>query len=251
MTRIIPAAAISAGILAALLLSSCGPAPGELNKKYEFISPAALNSLLREKNAVVIDTMSDLECMDHRIPSSVCVPVEEFEARIPGLLQDKKKTLVFYSDSEESPRAKMAADKAKAAGFEDVRILEGALAGWKRMGYDVETVKRVQRKPVMSVKRGALADLASKKKELFILDIRSEDAFKAGHLEGAVNIPLHMLQQRLKEIPVNRPILVVDENGKRSFLVSCYLVDRGYRDVIRLYGGMEHDQPQRRRALRS
>jgi predicted sulfurtransferase len=32
---------------------------------------------------------------------------------------------------------------------------------------------------------------------------------------------------------------VIDENGKRSFLACCYLINNGVKDVIRLFGGME------------
>lgn len=245
MRRITPTGAIGLGILAALLLFSCSPASREAKKEYNSVSPAVVYSLLKGEKAVVVDTMSDLECMDHRIPGSACVPVEEFSDRITGLVKDKNRTLILYCESEKCPRAEIAFHKARAAGFEDVHVLEGGIAGWKKAGYDVETLKRVQRRPVVSVRRSALAGMAAQKKDLFILDIRSEDAYRAGHLEGAVNIPLYTLQRRFKEVPVNRPVLVVDENGKRSFLASCYLINQGYRDVIRLYGGMEYDQPKK------
>lgn len=229
MIRITRTQVICSGVLAALMLFACGPAPKETKQKYDLVSPEVVDSMLKEKKAVVVDTMSDLECMDHRIPGSVCVPVEEFEARIQNVIEDRKKTLILYCESEQCPRAEAAFDKAVASGFVDVRVLEGGIVGWKKAGYDVESPRRVQRKPVVSVKRSALPGVATQKKNLFILDIRSEDAYKAGHLEGAVNIPLYTLQQRLKEVPAGRPILVVDENGKRSFLASCYLLDRGSR----------------------
>lgn len=248
MRRMTPTSAISSAILVILLFFSCSPAPRETKERYNFVSPAVAASMQKGKKAVVIDTMSEIECMDHRIPGSACVPVEEFDARITGLVRDRNQALILYCESEECPRAQIAFDKAGAAGFKNVHVLEGGIAGWKKAGYDVESLKRVKRKPVVSVKRTALTGIAALKKDLLILDIRSEDAYRAGHLEGAVNIPLYTLQGRLKDVPVNRTVLVVDENGRRSFLASCYLMNHGYQDVIRLYGGMEYDQPKKRRS---
>ena len=48
-----------------------------------------------------------------------------------------------------------------------------------------------------------------------------------------------MLHKRLNEIPKNVPVIVIDENGKRSFLACCYLINNGVKDVTRLFGGME------------
>jgi ArsR family transcriptional regulator len=40
-----------------------------------------------------------------------------------------------------------------------------------------------------------------------VLDVRPEDEFAAGHLPGAVNIPLRELSKRLREIPKSREIV--------------------------------------------
>lgn len=214
-------------------------------EEHKYINIEKAVSLLKEEKAAMVDTMSDLECMDHRIPGSVCIAAEEFEAKAPLLLQNKKQHVVFYCESEECTRAGIAYDKARSAGYENIYILEGGLPAWKRAGNEVETVRRVKREPVVSIKPDALAKMAKKRKDLFILDVRSEDAFRAGHVEGAVNIPLYTLQRRLSEIPDGRPVIVIDENGKRSFIVCCYLINKGFKDVTRLYGGMRYEGPQK------
>jgi rhodanese-related sulfurtransferase len=117
---------------------------------------------------------------------------------------------------------------------------------WKRAGYEVETIQRVKRAPVVSIKSAKLEVFIKEKKDLFILDIRSEDAFKANHFDSAKNIPFYMLHKRLNEIPKNVPVVVIDENGKRSFLACCYLINNGVKDVTRLFGGMESMVRQKR-----
>jgi len=235
-------ALITLSILSFLL--SCTPEPIQKNEQ-RHIDPAALSSLMKGGKAAVVDTTSDLECMDHRIPGSRCLALEEFDAKSALALPDKKRPTVFYCESNECPRAGRAYEKAKSIGYTDIYVLEGGLAAWKRTGYEVETVERVKRAPVVSIKPEKLGALLKEKKGLFILDIRSEDAYNAGHIDGAVNIPLYMLHRRLKEIPRNVPVIVIDENGKRSFLVCCYLVNNGVKDVTRLFGGMESMSPRK------
>ena len=71
-----------------------------------------------------------------------------------------------------------------------------------------------------------------------VVDIRSPKAFAAGHLDGAVNFPLTRLHVEYAEIPLDRTLLMVDEDGTGSFLAASYLVRKGFPNVRRLKGGM-------------
>lgn len=217
------------------LLSCTSPPTGK--KEEGRIDVAMLVSLM--KSAAVVDTMSYLECRDHKIPGSLCVPLEELDKKLPPSLPNKKQPVVFYCESERCPRAGLAYEKAKLLGYENLLVLEGGLSAWKRAGHEVESIERIKRTPVVSIKSGKLQNLLKENKNLFILDLRSEDAFKADHIDDATNIPFYLLHKRLNEIPKNGPILVVDENGKRSFLACSYLINNGITNVIRLFGGME------------
>jgi hydroxyacylglutathione hydrolase len=219
-------------------LLSCN-APPTQEKSQRNVGPAMVVSLMKENNASVIDTMSYLECMDHRIPGSHCIALEELDNKLPASFPRKSQPIIFYCESDRCPRGGLAYEKAKLLGYENIYILEGGLTAWKRAGHEVETLQRVKRAPVASIKSERMQTLLKEKKDLFILDIRSEDAYKASHIDGAKNIPFYILEKRLNEIPKNVPVIVVDENGKRSFLACCYLINNGVKDVMRLFGGME------------
>ena len=196
-------------------------------------------SLMKEKNAAVIDTMSYLECMDHRIPGSQCIALEELDKKLPASFPNKSQPVIFYCESDRCPRAGLAYEKAKLLGYENIYVLEDGLVAWKRAGHEVETIQRSKKSACNFYQISEAGGLNKEKKDLFILDIRSEDAFKANHIDGAKNIPFYMLHKRLNEIPKNVPVIVIDENGKRSFLACCYLINNGVKDVTRLFGGME------------
>jgi rhodanese-related sulfurtransferase/biotin operon repressor len=47
----------------------------------------------------------------------------------------------------------------------------------------------------------------AKKGLVIVLDVRPREEFSAGHLPGAVNIPIHELEKRLKELPRRKEII--------------------------------------------
>jgi hydroxyacylglutathione hydrolase len=63
-----------------------------------------------------------------------------------------------------------------------------------------------------------------------VLDVRRTDEYDAGHLAGAVNIPLHELLSRMDEVPAGK-VWVHCESGYRSG-VAASLLQRAGRDVM-------------------
>lgn len=47
----------------------------------------------------------------------------------------------------------------------------------------------------------------SKKEKVFLIDVRPEEEYKAGHIPHAVSVPLAQLKKRLNELPRNRTIV--------------------------------------------
>jgi rhodanese-related sulfurtransferase len=194
--------------------------------------------MLKDEDVVFVNTMSQIECLDHGIPGSLCIPCPFFTERAPLFLEDKTKKLVLYCESGECHRSECAAQKAIDLGFQNVFILKGGLPAWKEAGYAVESEKRIPRVGISSIKPKVLKKWLTEKKALFILDIRSRDLFAEGHLPNAINIPIDKLAVMYPTLPLDRPILTVDEFGYSSFLASCYLYERGHLDIQRLFGGM-------------
>ncbi|MDI9569963.1 MAG: rhodanese-like domain-containing protein [Pseudomonadota bacterium] len=203
------------------------------------IAPEQLRRLLDEKAEVVlINTMSAIECRDHAIPGSLCLPCETFQERLDLLPADKGKKLIYYCESDLCLRSYKSANKAREMGYRDVSVLKGGLPGWKQAGYTTAAQERIPRKAIPSIKASRLKKWLEEGEPIFLLDIRSEDAFRQGGIKGAVNIPFYRLDRLYQDLPLDRRIVLVDERGFRSFLASCYLARKGY-DTTRLFGGME------------
>jgi rhodanese-related sulfurtransferase len=72
---------------------------------------------------------------------------------------------------------------------------------------------------------------------LVVLDVREDDEWAAGHVEGAVHIPLMELGARYAELPAAEQTLVVCRVGSRSAYAVGFLLQQGI-DAVNLDGGL-------------
>jgi len=83
---------------------------------------------------------------------------------------------------------------------------------------------------------GGRSDLGAKP---VIVDVRTATEYAGGHALGSLNIPLTHLQERIAEIPVDRPVVVHCEGGYRSAIAASLLQQRGRSDARDLVGGFK------------
>jgi NADPH-dependent 2,4-dienoyl-CoA reductase/sulfur reductase-like enzyme/rhodanese-related sulfurtransferase len=72
--------------------------------------------------------------------------------------------------------------------------------------------------------------------EPLVLDVRTAEEFAAGHVPGAVNVPLDELRERLGELPRERKIVAYCKVGQRGYLAARLLAQHDF-DVENLSGG--------------
>lgn len=69
-----------------------------------------------------------------------------------------------------------------------------------------------------------------------LLDVRTADEFAAGHIPGALLIPVDELRARLQELPRDREIVAYCQVGQRGYLATRILRQKGFQ-VVNLGGG--------------
>jgi rhodanese-related sulfurtransferase len=69
-----------------------------------------------------------------------------------------------------------------------------------------------------------------------LIDVRTPEEFKSGHIPGAINIELDTLASRIREIPQDRPIVLYCRSGRRSEMAAEILGHFGYSQVTDLGG---------------
>ncbi len=71
-----------------------------------------------------------------------------------------------------------------------------------------------------------------------VVDVRTAREWNAGHLEGAMHIPLGELAKRASEIPRDRNVATMCEGGYRAALAASLLARAGLDRVTSITGGM-------------
>lgn len=79
-------------------------------------------------------------------------------------------------------------------------------------------------------------EVRSLKEDSVLVDVRTPAEFQAGHIAGALNIPIDELRRRLNELPRSAPIYIYCQIGLRGYLAARILLQNGF-DVFNLSGG--------------
>jgi len=81
-------------------------------------------------------------------------------------------------------------------------------------------------------------DLKSRYNEnALLIDVRTPEEFSLGTIEGALNIPVDELRNRIGEIPKNREIIIFCQVGLRGYIAFRILKQKGYENIKNLSGG--------------
>ncbi len=78
-------------------------------------------------------------------------------------------------------------------------------------------------------------------KPAVIIDVRTQEEFAAGHIEGAINIPYEQIGQgiqSIKGLKKDSPVLVYCRSGRRSGIAKSTLEQLGFKQILN-GGGME------------
>ena len=80
-------------------------------------------------------------------------------------------------------------------------------------------------------------DVSKRRSDLHLLDVREQDEWDAGHIEGAQHIPLGELGDRLAEVPKEHVVVAVCRSGSRSDRAAKGLRASGF-EAENLDGGV-------------
>ena len=85
-----------------------------------------------------------------------------------------------------------------------------------------------------------LLDVIKKGKgDYTLIDVRTEDEFSGGHIPGAVNIPVDIIESSPPDVPKDSLIIVYCRSGARSNTARGILLRLGYTDV-KDFGGISN-----------
>lgn len=65
-----------------------------------------------------------------------------------------------------------------------------------------------------------------------LVDVRSEQEFSSGHLQGSINIPLSSLSRSADQLDSSRPVILCCASGTRSGIGVAILKKQGFQEVL-------------------
>ena len=92
-----------------------------------------------------------------------------------------------------------------------------------------------------SISNAELAAELKKGAAPVILDVRTPEEYRAGHIPGSLNVPLDQLAARLPELGLAKSdeVVVHCERGGRAAQAEALLAKDGYEHVVDLEGHMK------------
>ena len=187
---------------------------------YSRMSLSEVQSLVRE-GAQVLDTRHPAFYAKAHLPGSINIGMAEKSKFAPwaGALLDSGKPIVVVAESRQE--AEEAQTRLRRVSLEPVGYLQEAM----------------EELPEMSATHQVKAQqLAQELDQVTLLDIRTQHEREGGRIPGSLHIPLHELQNRLEEVPGDKPVVVHCAGGYRSSAAMGLMEDFEARELVGGFG---------------
>ncbi|HUG27114.1 MAG TPA: rhodanese-like domain-containing protein [Gemmatimonadales bacterium] len=193
----------------------------------ERVKESLLRALLKD-GAVVVDTRPASAFAAEHVPGTLNIPLNKSFTTWAGSLLPYDRDLYLIMAEANADAVEAAVRNLVLIGLDRVTGYLGAeaVSRWAQSG-----------QPTGSIDHVSVADLRAGSNGALIVDVRAESEWDAGHLPGAIHIPLPELEERLGEIPTDRDVVTHCQGGGRSAIAASLLKARGYDRVANLAGG--------------
>ena len=182
------------------------------------------------KGAMIVDTRTAAAYALGHVRGTVNIPINSSFVTWAGWLIPPSADL-YMIVSDETPPALTALVRLLALiGLDSVKGYFGELA-IERARTRGETLRTIdQIRPDELSRRLPSGDAV-------VIDVRSAAEWEAGHLPGAVHIPLGYLVDRIDSLPRSKTLITQCQSGARSAIAASLLEQRGFDRVLNLTGG--------------
>ncbi len=182
----------------------------------------------QEEGALLLDVRPSSEYGAAHLPGSLNIGLAGQFASWAGSLLPAGRPLVIVASDPDG--AEEAALRLARVGLETVAgALAGGLPSWEAAG------RPLRRTPQIAVDE--LRARKAEQPELLVLDVRRPAEYAAGHVPGALSLPLHRLEQDIGQLPRTRPLAVICAGGYRSSAATSLLERHGFADILNVVGG--------------
>jgi hydroxyacylglutathione hydrolase len=191
-------------------------------------APARVKEML-EQGATLLDGRAPREFDAMHVPRSISVTMTRSAVgtRAAWIVDPESEVLVTAGSDEQATRM---ARLLEAVGFRRLPgYLAEGVAAWREAGLEISSTQVID-----------VPELAKRwqQGEVTLLDVREDDEWEDGHVEGSIHIPYHELRGGLpSEVSNGKPLAVVCSVGNRSSIAVSLLQRSGLEDLIHVADG--------------
>ncbi len=209
-------------------LNSEGPPILEGLPGNEALSAGNVSRLL-EKGHRVLDVRAAGDFGAGHLPGSISIGLGNSLSPWAGWILSPEDSFILVlehpEDADAAIRALIRVGLDRISGY-----LKDGTSAWADAGYTLETTAQVS---VRQLHR----KLSTDQPNLQVLDVRTDQEWKGGHVESARHCMLGDLPDRLDEIPEG-PLAIICGSGYRSSVAASLLQAAGRESVSNVTGGM-------------
>ena len=180
------------------------------------------------RGVTVLDVRSPAAFGTAHVPRSLNVGLGGQYASWAGTMIAPEAELVLVADGDDGIRE--AAMRLTRVGLENARAyISGGITAWCDAALPLASVPQIS---VDDLQKMMQAD-----PNLQVVDVRRTGEYRAGHVPGAVNIPLHELPGAGTRLDALRPVVVICASGYRSSIGTSVLERLGFTELYNVTGG--------------
>lgn len=192
------------------------------------LSVQEIKTAMRE-DAILLDTRTADEFTTGFIPGSIFVGLEGRFAEWAATILDFQKPLVLVTAPGKEEESVI---RLSRVGFEKMEgVLEGGFESWRNADEPIDMIVNVEADEM-------LMDIPHDP-NLVVLDVRKETEYGEGHVEDAVNLPLHEMVDvaQLAQFEDTQNLYVHCQGGYRSVIGASLLKRQGVHNLRNVVGG--------------
>jgi glyoxylase-like metal-dependent hydrolase (beta-lactamase superfamily II)/rhodanese-related sulfurtransferase len=195
------------------------------------LTPLSVDAFKQKVNdgAWILDTRAATVFTERFIPGSISIGLEGRFAEWAGNLLPFHQPLVLVT---ENGMEKETIIRLARVGFDMVQgYLEGGIETWVNAGEHTDLI--------IDIEADELAMDMPHDSRLEVLDVRKAGEFEAGHVKGAVNVPLDTMMDPVTVATIDdeNNLYIHCAGGYRSVIAASLLKRQGYHNMRNILGG--------------
>lgn len=189
------------------------------------LSPGQFNLRMKNGHVTLLDLRRPEAFGGAHIPNAINIGAGQNLSLWAGWLLDPETQILLIGDSGTIEEARLSLLRVGLDGVEG--YLAKGFSTWIESGL-----------PIARTTQLSTQEMHDRASSVEVVDVRSDQEWKAGHIAGAKHIMLGDLTKRLQELQSSLPLYVACGSGYRSNIAASLLQQAGFTDVSSMAGGM-------------